>query len=332
MENNHTWRPTTSVELLRQRAILYRRVRSFFDDRDFFEVETPLLSNDVVVDRYIEPIGITKTSVTGATRDQDKRLWLQTSPEFGMKRLVADGADAIYQICKAFRQSESGDRHNPEFTMLEWYRVGDDYQSGMDLLSEFVEEILQSPKCEKISYRDAFVRFAKVDPFRSSLAELKAVLSESSDSMALEEMKLDESNRDAFLNLILVHLVEPKLGVGQPMILFDWPASQSALATVRHDDVPVAERFELYLDGVELANGYHELLDPDELRRRNSVVNQARQKDGRSMLPESSRLLAAMENGLPDCVGVALGMDRLTMVLVGLKKISEVVSFPIDRA
>ena len=323
--------PSANIEMLRKRAMIVRQLRKFFDDRNFFEVETPLLSHDIVVDRYIHPISISKNEVTGASPDSSgstQRLWLQTSPEFAMKRIVAAGAQAIYQITKSFRQAEQGKRHNPEFTMLEWYRVGDDLIRGMELLAELVETILEKPKSELMTYQEAFIKYACVDPFKSSTEEMQAVLSTHGTTIQEPETL----GRDGWLNLLLSEIVEPFLGKESPTIIYDWPASQSALAIVRDGDPPVAERFEIYVDGIELANGYHELLDPDELVRRNSMNNQGRVKDGAPLLPESSRLLEAMRHGLPQCSGVALGVDRIVMLATGAASIEDVIAFPIDRA
>lgn len=322
--------PIAKLDVLRQRAEVIRRIRKFFDDQHFFEVETPVLSHDTVVDRFLHPIGIPKKAVTGASQDSDQKLWLQTSPEFGMKRILASGAGAIYQICKSFRQSESGQMHNPEFTMLEWYRIGDDMRSGMELLADLVEMILDKPKTEKVTYRDVFRRLADVDPCESSVAGLKRVFEQAGESV---DLACDEASRDEWLNLIMSRMIEPELGRESATIIFDWPASQAALAVVRDDRLPpVAERFELYVDGVELANGYHELLDPDELAKRNSINNQKRVRDGNPLLPEESRLLDAMRSGMPACAGVALGVDRLVMLAVGASSIQDVLAFPIDNA
>jgi lysyl-tRNA synthetase class 2 len=320
--------PLANLEVLRQRAEIMRRVRRFFDDRNFFEIETPVLSHDVLVDRYLNPIGISKKDVTGRSGDADEMLWLQTSPEFGMKRVLAAGAEAIYQICKSFRQGETGDRHNPEFTMLEWYRSGDDMQTGMELLSEFVEVILKKSRTRKMTYREAFRWFTDIDPFEATLEDLETAARK--NGVSIDEHR--GANRDGWLNLILSEVVEPQLGLESPVIVYDWPESQAALATVRPGSPPVAERFEVYVDGVELANGYHELLDAEELVKRNSINNQHRVKDGSHLLPEESRLLDAMRHGIPGCAGVALGVDRLVMLALGASSIREIVAFPIERA
>ena len=315
--------PTADIERLRRRAQLYQNVRDFFDSRDFFEVETPLLSHDIVVDRHLHPVGIPKSQVTGRTDDNDL-MYLQTSPEFAMKRLLAGGADRIYQICKAFRQGESGQQHNPEFTMLEWYRVGDNLQAGMDLLTEFVCQMLNQPSVDRITYRDAFQRHAGFDPFEIGDQQLV--------ELAFQEPLKTKADRDESLNLILARDVEPQLGVDRPVLIFDYPASQAALAKIRDADPPVAERFEIYVNGVELANGYHELLDVEELRRRTAIQNSLRRADGQQPLPESSRLDQAMAAGLPGCVGVALGMDRLAMLALQANSIDQVIAFPFSRA
>jgi len=322
------FKPTASIEMLSSRSELTLAIHQFFSARDFIHVETPLLSHDTVVDRYIQPVGLQKSKLTGRDGDQEP-LWLQTSPEFCMKRLLASGATAIYQIAKAFRQGESGGRHNPEFTMLEWYRVGDDMRAGMELLSDFASAILKRPKSELLSYGDAFQKMAGVEPFVDPVDKFGETLLK--HGVSISEFT-EETDRDFWLNLILTHLVEPKLGFEAPVIIYDWPPSQAALAIVRDDSPPVAERFELYVDGVELGNGYHELLDADELFRRNEQNNALRVSDGGDPLPVESRLLEAMRAGMPGCSGVAVGVDRLLMVLEGCQNIEQVIAFPLDRA
>ena len=322
------FQPTASIEMLFRRSELTLAIHQFFSTRDFIHVETPLLSHDTVVDRYIHPVGLQKSKLTG--RDSDcETLWLQTSPEFCMKRLLASGATAIYQIAKAFRQGESGGRHNPEFTMLEWYRVGDDMRAGMELLSDFASAILNRPKSALLSYGDAFQKMAGVDPFVDTVESFGEVLLKHGVSISQFD---GETDRDFWLNLILTHLVEPKLGFDTPVIIYDWPPSQAALAIVRDDSPTVAERFELYVDGVELGNGYHELLDPNELARRNEENNILRTNDRSDRLPIESRLLDAMRARLPGCSGVAVGVDRLLMVLESCQNIEQVIAFPLDRA
>lgn len=324
------FKPTASLASLRLRSQLLAKIRTFFEDREFIHVETPLLSRDTVVDRYIEPIIVDESNVL-ASDGGDGQFFLQTSPEFAMKRLLASGAESIYQICKAFRKGEAGRHHNPEFTMLEWYRVGDDMNAGMQLLSDFAKHLFEADVVEQLSYADAFVKFACVEPATASIDEFKATCKSNNVDVSSFE---DDVDRDSWLNLIMSEIVEPKLGVANPVIVFHFPATQAALAKVcqADDGREVAERFELYVNGVELANGYHELLDANELQRRNESVNLQRSSDGSSPLPTQSELLESMRHGLPACSGVALGVDRLLMVLLEKESIGDVIAFPIDRA
>lgn len=314
--------------MLRQRAKLLKKLRRFFDDRSFLEVETPTLSHDTVIDEHLDPLAVVLFD-DARQRFQGQTLWLQTSPEFGMKRLLAAGATAIYQITRAYRGGEAGSLHNPEFTMLEWYRVGDDYAAGRKLLSNLAKHVLGGEVPEELSFRDAFLRYANVDPFQATANDLQKALGESRESAAADE-------RAYWLDRVLVERVEPHLGQQRPTILYDYPADQSALAKVRPADVAgnpaVAERFELYFRGVELANGYHELLDPPVLIERNRRNNERRRDAGKYQLPTESRLLTAMQHGLPACAGCALGVDRLLMVATGAESIQEVLTFPIKRA
>jgi lysyl-tRNA synthetase class 2 len=326
------FRPTASLDNLRLRAALLRRVRSFFEADGFLEVETPLLSADTVVDRHLDPIAVplAASPAGGDGGPAGRRVWwLQTSPEFGMKRLLAAGADAIYQVGRAFRNDERGPLHNPEFTMVEWYRVNETMAQGIQRLTRLAELLLARGPVEKISYAQAFRDHLGLDPHRCdgrSLAEAaKAAGIEAPASLSIDD-------RDGWLDLLLVERVQPHLGLARPVILYDYPASQAALACVRREDPPVAERFELYAEGIELANGYHELQDPAELRRRGAENNRLRALDGKPPLPEESRLLAAMECGLPDSTGVALGWDRVVMLAAGAKCLDEVIAFPFPRA
>ena len=304
-------------------------MHEFFRQRDFVHVETPLLSRDTVIDRHLHPIKVDSESVLGQSKEKREPFWLQTSPEFAMKRLLAGGATAIYQICKAFRREETGSRHNPEFTMLEWYRAGDNMIAGMDLLAELVETILERPSTVRMTYREAFQQFAQVDVADVDVSSLRvACRANGVDATAFAE----STNKDDWLDLLLTQVIEPELAkTPEPKMIYDWPASQSALAIVRPEE-NVAERFEIYVDGIELANGYHELLDPNEFARRNRINNEGRANDGQETLPEQSRLLEAMHSGLPSCAGVALGIDRLVMLAVGADSIRDVITFPVQQA
>ena len=315
--------PTASWPALRLRDELLRKLRAFFHQRGFIEVDTPLLSADVVVDRHLEPFAV-EVPAGGGTR----RMWLQTSPEFAMKRLLAAGGEAIFQVTHAFRQEERGPLHNPEFTMVEWYRRGDGLQEGMELLGQVSDALLARGPAELMSYQAAFERYAEIEPHGASVA----AMAEAAKQHGVSAPESLGDDRDAWHDLLLVELVQPNLGRNGPVIVHDYPASQSALARVRMGPPDVAERFELYIDGLELANGYHELLDPDVLRRRNRENNELRLANGKSALPVESRLLAAMESGLPGCAGVAMGFDRVVMLAAKAAKISDVIAFPFDRA
>lgn len=321
------WPPSASLDALRLRAELLGRIRRFFAARGVLEVDTPILSAAAATDPHLESFA-TEYAGPGGSR----RLYLQTSPEFAMKRLLAAGSGPIYQVAHAFRQGEYGSRHNPEFTLLEWYRTGCDHHGLMDEVEALVRTLLEGRRPlgagERLSYAQAFRRHAGVDPLRDDVARLRRRAQE--HGIALGAAKPGE--RDAWLDLLLTHVVEPELGRTGPTFLYDYPPSQAALARVRPDTPPVAERFELYVDGMELANGFHELGDAREQARRFAADLQQRKARGLAEVPSDTRLLAALEAGLPPCAGVALGLDRLLMLAAGRKRLSEVLSFELGRA
>ncbi|MEM7473389.1 MAG: elongation factor P--(R)-beta-lysine ligase [Planctomycetota bacterium] len=326
------WRPSATIPAIEKRAELLRGIRDFFYENEFLEVQTPLLSRDTVVDRHLDPMVLpAKNLGLPNLEDSMADFYLQTSPEFAMKRLITHGLEAIFQICHAFRAAESGPMHNPEFCMLEWYRVGDDRQAGMKLLGELIKRVSPWKEVEELSYQEAFQLHADCDPLVDSDAALAECamkrLGASSDF---------SKDRDDWLNLILADIVQPKLGLEKPVLLYHYPASQSALAKLSTDatggKMNTAERFELFIGGIELANGYDELTDAQELRQRNRRVNQQRREDNNFELPEESRLLEAMAHGMPNSSGCALGVDRLLMVLMNANHIEDVLAFPIDRS
>jgi len=292
----------------------------------------PLVSGDRVIDPHLEPFRVlpAESSSPGTTP-----RFLQTSVEFGMKRLVAAGADAIYQLSHVFRAGEQGARHNPEFTMLEWYQVQTTHLDQMRVTEDLVERLfaeagqtLPRPFAVR-SYQQIFLDEVGLDPHRATAADLVETARRrgvvAPDSLA-------EQDRDGWLNLLLATLVEPALGRERPEFVIDYPTSQAALARIRPGAVPVAERFELYLRGVELCNGYHELTDPGELRERMATESQRRQAEGLPALPPDSRLLQVMEQGLPDCAGNALGFDRVVWLASGMPSLADVLPFDWDRA
>jgi len=317
MSDRPDWRPSASLEMLRTRADLLARIRDFFRQAGVLEVETPASSRCGVTDPAIESF---TTRFTGPGAAQGETRYLHTSPEFPMKRLLAAGSGSIYQLCRVFRNGERGRRHNPEFTLLEWYRPGFDHHELMDEVARLIQALAPRPLGdERLSYAEAFQRHLQLDPHRASAASLRecaiAQGIAGAEALALE-------SRD----------VEPRLGEGGMTFLYDYPASQAALARVRPGDPPLAERFELYLGGVEIANGFHELTDAREQRRRFLGDNRRREALGLPTVPPDEPLLAALEAGLPPTSGVALGVDRLLMFLTGSADIREVLAFDDARA
>lgn len=313
------WQPSASLDRLRRRAAVIRTIRGFFEAREVLEVETPVLSRGATVDPQID-------SYTTGDR------WLQTSPEFAMKRLLAAGSGPIWQLARVFRIDECGRHHNPEFSLLEWYRPGWDHHRLIDECEALLVAVgAASGRCERLSYRDAFRRHAGIDPFVDSFDTLRAALPASVSGLAPPEGDALAA-RDFLLDLLMSHVVSPQLGRETPLVLFDFPASQAALARVRPDDPPVAERFEIFWRGLELANGFHELTDGAEQRRRFLADQARRRATGRPVPPVDESLLAALDAGLPDCAGVAVGIDRLLMLLFDCPRLSDVLAFDAERA
>jgi lysyl-tRNA synthetase class 2 len=308
------WQPGATPAALAARAGLLTRIREFFQQRGVLEVETPLLGAGTVTDPNITPI---------ACADR----WLQTSPEYAMKRLLAAGSGPIYQICKAFRHAEAGSRHNPEFTLLEWYRPGFSLADLIVEVGELVSGILGRQDWHRCSYQQLFQDYLQLDPFTVDSANLAAFARERLD------LSFEPDNRDVWLDLLLSHLIEPQLAERGLLFVYDYPPTQAALARLRRDgEHVVAERFELYADGVELANGYCELTDAAEQAARFARDNELLIQAGSAPRAVDHRLLQALEQGLPACSGVALGLDRLLMVLTGAASLAEVMSFDWDRA
>lgn len=331
MSDHDDWRPTASLQRLAARSELLRVLRRVFLEAGYWEVETPILSADVGVDEHLEPF------VTRATDGSER--FLQTSPEFGMKRLLAAGARMIYQVTRAFRRDEYGPRHNPEFTMIEWYGVGTRYHEQMDFVQELVKQVAAAASPKPAWLVDAlFPRLTYDQAFERALGT--TVLDLPADDLAdLARRKvskipegIEADDRDGWLNLLLAEVVEPTMGQAIPEFLFDYPSSQAALATIRAGSPPVAERFELYVTGIEVCNGYQELTDADELVERTSWQSGKRDRRGQRSLPVSSRLEQAQRAGLPDCAGVALGWDRLVMLVLGARRLEDVMAFPFPRA
>jgi lysyl-tRNA synthetase class 2 len=317
------WHPSAPIANLQARARLLARVRQFFAERKVMEVDTQLLSQAAVSDPFIESF---EAIYRPSPEQQGIALYLQTSPEYAMKRLLAAGSGPIYQLGKVFRNGERGRRHNPEFTMLEWYRPGYSADQLMDEVEQLVLQTLQADQIERISYRDLFVKYLALDPHVVPTDILRALC------RSRLGVEFEDDSRDTWLELLMSHLIEPQLQ--QPVFVHSFPATQAALAQVVTDErgVEVATRFELYVGGVELANGYQELTDADEQARRLQVDQARRQALGLPQRPLEQRLVAALKATMPECSGVALGFDRLLMLALGVDSIDQVIAFPFERA
>ena len=340
---NHAvnWQPSCTLAMLQVRATMLRAAREFFRERGYLEVETPCLSRDIVIDAWLEPIEV---------QHSGESWFLQTSPEAAMKRLLAAGSGSIFQVSRVFRAAESGTRHNPEFTIIEWYGVETDWCQQMELTEQLVRTCVAaaadivsnnpatvwSPKpFAHTTYAQAFDRVFKIDVHAASGDDLLTVAHE-------HHVPVPESctpdQRDDLLNAMLAFAIEPDLGrcrssgESAPEFLCDYPPSQAALAQTSETSPKVARRFELYIDGIELCNGYQELIDVAELQRRDALQNVVRSNSELKTLPGAPAMVAAMKSGLPNCSGVALGFDRLVMIATGSRQISEVLAFPADRA
>jgi len=316
------WHPTASREALKSRAQQLEYVRGFFAQRGVLEVETPVLGRHGVTDVNLEgvpaQIGI----------DGIRNGWLQTSPEYHMKRLLAAGYGSIFQVARVFRNGERGRRHNPEFSMLEWYREGFD---DSELMAEVAQLVCGWLNCEwpdVLSYREAVKRSAGFDPMTITDQDLNRYCQQ-----WLEPEQLAGLGRDGCLDLVMSFRVEPELGLEKPVFITRYPASQAALAKISVEEgYAVAHRFELYSRGLELCNGYWELTDPEEQRQRFAEDNRQRQAAGKPQMAVDQAFLEALDAGLPECSGVALGLDRLLMLKLGANSIEDVLAFPTERA
>ena len=323
MFEQEQWQPTASVKNLLTRAKLLAEIRRFFTDRGLLEVETPVLSEFGVTDVHLATFSTEFISPFG---EQSKTLWLSTSPEYHMKRLLAAGSGPIFQIGKVFRNEEAGNRHNPEFTMLEWYRPHFDMYRLINEVDDLLQQILECPPAESMSYQFAFQQYVGLDPLSADLSEL------AEKAKKHQLIGAENENRDTLLQFLFSTVVEPQIGQEAPVVVYHFPASQAALAQISSEDLRVAERFEFYYKGLELANGFHELSDAREQLRRFQQDNLQREKMGLPVRAIDKRLLAALQAGIPNCSGVALGVDRLLMIAMGTESIKDVISFAIDNA
>ncbi|MBL1276192.1 MAG: EF-P lysine aminoacylase GenX [Ectothiorhodospiraceae bacterium] len=325
--SNEDWRPSASPEALRLRAELLSRLRGYFAEQGVLEVETPLLASAGVTDPHIPSFTVVDTD------SSQRHRYLNTSPEFAMKRLLAAGIGPIYQICKAFRRGEIGRHHNPEFTLLEWYRPGFDHHRLMRDVDSLVK-VLMAGKVELgesqfITYHECFQQSLGIDPHTATAKNLRVCAQENA---VPEVCGLADDERDAWLDILMSHCIQPHLGQGHLCFVYHYPESQAALARIQPGNPPVAERFELFHEGVELANGFHELQHADEQRQRFEAELVQRRAEGQEPMIIDERLLSALHSGLPDCAGVALGMDRLQMVLTKENRIKDVLAFDYLRS
>jgi lysyl-tRNA synthetase class 2 len=312
------WQPTASRSALERRAAMLAATRRFFAERNVLEVDTPLMVNAPVTDVHIH------SAEVRLRRHGRDRMFLHTSPEFAMKRLLAAGSGDIYQICHVVRGRERGRMHNAEFTLIEWYRLGFSMHQLMDEVEALLAALLGTSGSERLTYRDAFLRELSLDPLTATIETLE---------QAAKELGFQRgASRDELLDLLMGARVGPALGRDRPTFVHDYPASQAALARLNPDDPATALRFELYRNGIELANGFHELASAAEQRARFEQDREERKRRGLPAHAPDERLLAALEAGLPDCAGVALGFDRLAMLATDANHIDEVLSFPVERA
>ena len=310
------WQPSATLEILKKRARILQSIRAFFDELNVLEVETPVISKAAITDPQIESF---------STQFRQKEFYLHTSPEFYMKRLLVAGSGDIYQISKVFRDDEKGRNHNPEFTMLEWYRLGFNHHQLMDEIESLLNRLMVEGKVEfqRLSYQQAFLNQFKIDPFNTDVIKLKQV----AQTFNIETPQGMDDDIDMWLDWLMVEKIAPAFPEDSFTFLYDYPASQASLARLDREDSRKANRFELFYGELELANGFYELTNADEQAKRFENDNIVRQQRGQKLMPVDECLLDALKSGLPECSGVAIGIDRLLMLLTGADRIDEVISF-----
>lgn len=318
---NTLWRPTASIEAIKEKSRVLAQIRDFFASREVIEVDTPILSHYTVTDVHLHPVKA-RLQLQG----KNHQGWLQTSPEFAMKRLLAAGVGDCYQIFKAFRSDETGRYHNPEFTLLEWYRLDFDHKQLMVEIDELLQQILDCPTAEYLEYQSLFVDYFKLDPLNTNCEQLHCCAEQYLGNVP--EMQ----QQDDYLQMLFSMVIEKRIGLEKPCFVSGFPASQASLARLEPENPQLSRRFELYYKGVELANGFHELTDPNEHIQRFEIDNQIRADKGLPQVEIDHNFISALESGFPDCSGVALGIDRLLMIRMNAEHINQVQTFPFDRA
>ena len=324
-----SWQTKLTWHNAKIKAGIIHNIRTFFHEKHVFEVDTPLLSNGTITDEHLDAFTVPYDYFNDSPLGHSSQLYLQTSPEFAMKRLLASGYGCIYQITKAFRDEAYGRFHNPEFTMLEWYRLGFDHFALMDEVSELLQRIIRCKQPHRMTYQEVFINHTNIDPLKTSNNELIALLQQHNK---LSDWLVNESDIDTLLQVIFSELIEPNIGLDAPCFIYNFPRSQASLAKISADDGRVAERFECYYQGIELANGFHELTDVDIQRLRFEQDNAKRVLANKPERPIDENFLLALKSGLPPCAGVALGIDRLLMLTMKEEHIEQVQSFIITDA
>jgi lysyl-tRNA synthetase class 2 len=323
-----SWQPTLTWEYAQKRAQVLQQVRQFFHERNVVEVETPALSQGTVTDVHLDAITCRYDFLNDSSPDQTTSLYLQTSPEFHMKRLLASGYGCIFQIAKAFRHEEAGRFHNPEFTLLEWYRLGFDHFALIKEVSELLKIVLDCNEPTQTTYQDLFIDQLSIDPLVASRTELLSLI-EAHEK--LSEWLTAEQDNDILLQFIFSEIIEPNIGNDSPCFVYNFPRSQASLAKICPEDSRVAQRFECYFQGIELVNGFNELTDAEIQLERFQGDNRQRKVLSLPEMPIDTNFITALSQGLPKCAGVALGIDRLIMLTLKAEHIEQVVSFPIER-
>ncbi|MBA6363885.1 elongation factor P--(R)-beta-lysine ligase [Colwellia sp. BRX8-4] len=316
-------------EVAKSRGNVINEIRDFFKNKNVIEVETPSLSMGTVTDPYLDAFSTQYNYLDNSDINQSQQLYLQTSPEFHMKRLLASGYGCIFQICKAFRHEDSGRYHNPEFTLLEWYRIGFDQHDLMAEVDELLSTVVKSPKSEKISYQNLFIKFVSIDPLTATFNQLYEVIELQGKAA---DWLYESDDCDLLLQFIFSEIIEKNIGLSRPCFVYNFPIAQASLAKECVEDNRVAQRFECYFKGVELANGFNELTDANIQITRFEQDNSKRQQLGLVTKNIDENFIKALQSGLPQCAGVALGIDRLMMIALEKSAIEDVISFPIERA
>jgi lysyl-tRNA synthetase class 2 len=319
------WQPNISWQVAKKRAKLISLIRNFFDTKDVLEVSTPIMSAGTVTDQHLDAF---KLLYNQSSKGKPENKYLVTSPEFAIKRLLAAGYGDCYQLGNVFRNEPAGSHHNPEFTMLEWYRIGWNHFQLMDEVAELLQIILHCEVPDKISYQNAFLQTCELDPLDCDSKTLIAYITKHGKYSNW----LNYEGKDTLLQFIFTEFIEPTIGKDKPCFVYHFPATQAALAKINIEDERVAERFECYFKGIELVNGFHELTSAEEQLTRFITDNKIRKEQGLEEKAIDYRFIAALQHGLPACAGVALGVDRLIMLALNQQKIRDVLTFDITNA